>query len=239
MTQLIYHVKDLTKVINKRVIVDVGDLEIRGGELFVIVGPNGAGKSTFLRLLHFLEEPTTGDIEFQGRPVSMPVPIEMRRSIGMVFQRPEFLDTNVLENVNYPLRLRKIRENGRVEDALTRLALTDFAQAHTSTLSGGELQRVALARLLVTQSNILLLDEPTANLDPYNAELIEDLIRELHREGATIVMVTHNIFQARRLAGRMGLMLNGQLVEVAPADTFFENPKDPRVKAFVDGEMVY
>jgi len=239
MTQIIYHVKDFTKVIDKRVIVDVEDLEIRGGELFVIVGPNGAGKSTFLRLLHFLEEPTTGEIEFQGQPVSMPVPIEMRRRIGMVFQRPEFLDANVLENVNYPLRLRKIRENGRVEDALTRLALTDFAQSHTSTLSGGELQRVALARLLVTQSNILLLDEPTANLDPYNAELIEGLIVELHREGTTIVMVTHNIFQAKRLAGRMGLMLNGQLVEVAPADTFFENPKEPRVKAFIDGEMVY
>lgn len=239
MTQIIYQVKDLTRVIDKRVIVDIEDLEIRDGELFVIVGPNGAGKSTFLRLLHFLEEPTTGEIEFQGQPVSMPVPIEMRRRIGMVFQRPEFLDTNVLENVNYPLRLRKIRENGRVEDALTRLALTDFAQSHTSTLSGGELQRVALARLLVTQSNILLLDEPTANLDPYNAELIEGLIVELHREGTTIVMVTHNIFQAKRLAGRVGLMLNGQIVEVAPADTFFENPKEPRVKAFIDGEMVY
>ena len=239
MTQIIYQVKDLTRVIDKRVIVDIEDLEIRDGELFVIVGPNGAGKSTFLRLLHFLEEPTTGEIEFQGQPVSMPVPIEMRRRIGMVFQRPEFLDANVLENVNYPLRLRKIRENGRVEDALTRLALTDFAQSHTSTLSGGELQRVALARLLVTQSNILLLDEPTANLDPYNAELIEGLIVELHREGTTIVMVTHNIFQAKRLAGRVGLMLNGQIVEVAPADTFFENPKEPRVKAFIDGEMVY
>lgn len=237
--QLVYQVADLKKQVNGRVIVDVEMLSIHAGELFVIVGPNGAGKSTFLRMLHFLEEPTTGEIQFHGQPVSIPLPLNQRREIGMVFQRPELLDATVLANVNFPLRLRKIKDDRRVADALERLTLTDFAQAFPDTLSGGELQRVALARALVTNPKVLLLDEPTANLDPYNTELIENIIHEMHQNDTTIVMVTHNIFQAKRLADRVGFMLNGQLVEVASTNEFFENPKDPRVKAFVDGEMVY
>lgn len=237
--QLVYQVSDLKKQVNGRVIVDVDKLTIQSGELFVIVGPNGAGKSTFLRMLHFLEEPTTGEIQFHGQPVSIPLPLNKRREIGMVFQRPELLDATVIENINFPLRLRKIKDDRRVADALERLDLTDFAQTFPDTLSGGEMQRVALARALVTHPKVLLLDEPTANLDPFNTELIENIIHEMHQNDTTIVMVTHNIFQAKRLADRVGLMLNGQLVEVAPTDEFFEKPKDPRVKAFVDGEMVY
>ncbi len=237
--QLVYQVSDLKKQVNGRVIVDVDKLTIQSGELFVIVGPNGAGKSTFLRMLHFLEEPTAGEIQFHGQPVSIPLPLNKRREIGMVFQRPELLDATVIENINFPLRLRKIKDDRRVADALERLDLTDFAQTFPDTLSGGEMQRVALARALVTHPKVLLLDEPTANLDPFNTELIENIIHEMHQNDTTIVMVTHNIFQAKRLADRVGLMLNGQLVEVAPTDEFFEKPKDPRVKAFVDGEMVY
>ena len=234
-----YQVSNLKKQIDSRVIVDVQSLSVLAGELFVIVGPNGAGKSTFLRMLHFLEEPTAGEIQFMGETAKMPVPLEKRREIGMVFQRPELLDANVLENVSFPLSLRKIKRDGSVANALEQLALTDFAKAFPDTLSGGEMQRVALARALVAHPKVLLLDEPTANLDPYNTELIENIIHEMHQNDTTIVMVTHNIFQARRLADRVGLMLNGQLVEVAPTNEFFENPKDPRVKAFVEGEMVY
>ncbi|MEZ4661925.1 MAG: ATP-binding cassette domain-containing protein [Caldilineaceae bacterium] len=108
------------------------------------------------------------------------------------------------------------------------------------TLSGGEMQRVALARALVLQPDVLLLDEPTANLDPRNVALIESIVADLNqRQGVTVVLVTHNVFQARRLAHRAALMLDGQIVETADKDTFFGNPSDPRTQAFIEGDMVY
>ncbi|MDH5607824.1 MAG: ATP-binding cassette domain-containing protein, partial [Anaerolineae bacterium] len=119
------------------------------------------------------------------------------------------------------------------------LDLIDFSQTAPKNLSGGEMQRVALARALVFQPRVLLLDEPTANLDPYNVELIEGIIRGIHAQGTTIILVTHNVFQARRLSDRVGLMLNGEFVEVAGTHDFFEHPKDGRTRAFVSGEYVY
>jgi tungstate transport system ATP-binding protein len=115
-----------------------------------------------------------------------------------------------------------------------------LAHSQVRTLSGGEAQRVALARALVIEPRVLLLDEPTANLDPYNISLIEDVVREVNNEKkTTVVLVTHNIFQAKRLANRVGLLLTGSLIELATSHDFFENPRDPRTKAFVSGEMVY
>jgi len=144
-----------------------------------------------------------------------------------------------------PLRLaagRAVGSNGaaimgRVQAALERVGLGHLAHTRARTLSGGEAQRVALARALVLQPDALLLDEPTANLDPYNVGLIEDLIRA-HGE-MTVVLVTHNVFQAKRLADRVGLLLNGQLIELAATDRFFNAPIDPRTRAFINGEMVY
>ena len=157
----------------------------------------------------------------------------------MVFQRPEVLDGSVLQNVQYPLKVRGMDHYGKVEDILKHLDLLKLADQNASELSGGELQRLALARALVIRPKVLLLDEPTANLDPYNVELIEMIIQEYHQQGTTVVLVTHNVFQARRIAQRVGLMLNGQLVEVSPKEEFFNSPKDPRAKSFVRGEMVY
>jgi tungstate transport system ATP-binding protein len=120
------------------------------------------------------------------------------------------------------------------------LGLGDLAGARARSLSGGEAQRVALARALIIEPRVLLLDEPTANLDPYNVNLIEDVIRRVNRErGTSMVLVTHNVFQARRLAHRVCLLLNGHLVEVADTAAFFESPSDPRTAAFVRGDMVY
>jgi tungstate transport system ATP-binding protein len=151
------------------------------------------------------------------------------------------LNRSVQANVAYGLRLRGQR-NGRqrIEATLKQVGLMDLAQQRAGTLSGGEAQRVALARAMVLQPDVLLLDEPTANLDPYNVGLIEDIIRTLnHDYGTTLVLVTHNVFQARRLAQRVALMLEGRLIEVADVNTFFESPRDPRTLAFVRGEMVY
>jgi tungstate transport system ATP-binding protein len=218
--------------------LDGVSFDIYDGEKMVIIGPSGSGKSTLLRLLQFLEEPTQGSITFDGLALKRPVELAVRRRVATVFQRPLLLDRSVRDNVAFGLRLRGWRELGtRVVAALDRVGLTELADARARTLSGGEAQRVALARATVIEPDALLLDEPTANLDPYNVSLIENLIREHDR--TTIVLVTHNVFQARRLADRVGLLLNGRLIELAPTDRFFNAPQDPRTHAFINGEMVY
>lgn len=138
------------------------------------------------------------------------------------------------------LQLRGKRDlQAQVEQALTRVSLTHLRDANAQSLSGGEMQRVALARALVLRPRVLLLDEPTANLDPYNVRIIEGLIREQHTEhGTTVILVTHNVFQARRLATRAALLLEGALVEVADCQQFFNAPRDPRTAKFVSGELV-
>jgi tungstate transport system ATP-binding protein len=168
-------------------------------------------------------------------------PLPLRRKVTTVFQRPALLSTSVMQNIQYGLHLRG-QPDGKaaIQPLLQRLGLADLANAQARTLSGGEAQRVALARALVLQPDVLLMDEPTANLDPYNALLIEEVIREINRERrTTIVLVTHNIFQAKRLAHRVGLMLNGSFVEINNNPAFFESPRDARTRAFVNGEMVY
>jgi tungstate transport system ATP-binding protein len=164
--------------------------------------------------------------------------LELRRRVATVFQHPMLLDRSVRDNVAFGLRIRRIRESDRrIETALDRVGLLNYARAKARTLSGGEAQRVALARAIVLQPTVLLLDEPTANLDPYNVGLIENLIRDHDR--MTIVLVTHNVFQAKRLADRVGLLINGQLIELASADQIFNSPIDPRTRSFINGEMVY
>jgi tungstate transport system ATP-binding protein len=147
----------------------------------------------------------------------------------------------VRANVEYGLRLRGRRDSdGAVAAALAKVGLASLQGQHARTLSGGEAQRVALARAMVISPDVLLLDEPTANLDPYNVGVIEGAVRQLNAEaGKTVVLVTHNVFQARRLAHRVALILDGKIVEVAEAEAFFERPQDPRTAAFVRGDMVY
>ena len=205
----------------------------------MLVGPSGAGKTTLLNLLHFLDKPSSGQLNFKGQLVPWPMPIHYLREIGMVFQRPEFLNTDVLRNITYPLQLRKLRNDDLVEEIMEKLDLISLSKSTVRTLSGGELQRVALARVLVTRPKVLLLDEPTANLDPYHVELIEGIIRDFHQSGSTIIMVTHNILQAKRLASKVGLMLGGGLVEMADVEKFFTSADDPRVISFLRGEIIY
>jgi tungstate transport system ATP-binding protein len=243
MSNHVYHLENVTKAYEGRCVLHVGDLAIHRGEVLALVGPSGAGKSTLLRLLNFLEPPTTGRIGFMDQKFSanQQPSVSLRRCVTTVFQRPILLNRSVRDNVAYGLRLRGRRDTtSLVEATLERVGLRDLVSRRARTLSGGEAQRVALARAMVLEPEVLLLDEPTANLDPYNVGLIEEIIQTLNRERAiTLVLVTHNIFQARRLAHRTALLLEGQVVEVADADTFFESPCDPRTAAFVRGEMVY
>jgi tungstate transport system ATP-binding protein len=243
LPETIYALDGVTKTYGTRQVLRIESLEIHRGEVLGIVGPSGAGKSTLLRVLDFLEEPTTGQVRFNGCLVngSGPPPLELRRQVTTVFQRPVLLSGSVFDNVAYGLRIRGYRNVApQVEAVLGQVGLTDFVRTSARTLSGGEMQRVALARAMVIQPRVLLLDEPTANLDPANVALIERIVTGLNRiQGTTIVLVTHNVFQARRLARRVVLLLDGQIVEVAPTEAFFETPRDPRTAAFVRGEMVY
>lgn len=242
MSETLYTLRQVTKTYRERAVLNVDKLDIYRGEILAIVGPSGAGKSTLLRLLNFLEYADSGTLAYREHTIARgSVPLPLRREVTTVFQRPALLSTNVWQNTVYGLRLRGARNGHQtVATALERLGLTALSQAQARTLSGGEAQRVALARAMVLRPTVLLMDEPTANLDPYNVGLIESVVGELNREQAsTIVLVTHNIFQAKRLAQRVALLLNGAIVEVADTQTFFNAPQDPRTRAFVNGEMVY
>lgn len=236
----LYRLENLRQTYNARTVLNLNALDIYDGEILALVGPSGAGKSTLLRLLNFLETPSVGTLLYRGENVSASAPLELRRQVTTVFQRPMLLRGSVAENVAYGLRLRGAHVNANVDVMLERVGLRDMARENARKLSGGEMQRVALARALVIEPRVLLLDEPTANLDPYNVALIEEIVRAQHRaRGVTVVVVTHNIFQAKRLAQRVGLLLNGQLIEIADTTRFFDSPQDPRTAAFVRGEMVY
>ena len=238
-----YRLDKVVKSYSGREVLHVDSLEIRWGEVFGIVGPSGSGKSTLLRLLDFLEPPTAGQIRFQNHSVNGAgtIPLAIRRQVTTVFQKPVLLNTTVFGNVAYGVKIRGEKGvESRVKEALARVGLMEFARAPVRTLSGGEAQRVALARAMVVEPQVLLLDEPTANLDPYNVGLIEGIVADLNRrKGTTIVLVTHNVFQAKRVAHRVALLLEGRAIEVAPAERFFSSPSDPRTLAFVRGEMVY
>jgi len=243
MSNFIYRLQSVSKEYNGRRVLHVAHLKVRQGEILAIVGPSGAGKSTLLRLLNFLEPPTEGRIRFRDIEFSatQPMPLQHRRRVTTVFQRPILLNRSIQANVSYGLRLRgRHNETRRIAQALEYVGLQDMARQRARTLSGGEAQRVALARALVLEPEVLLLDEPTANLDPYNVSLIEKIIARLNQEqGTTLVLVTHNVFQAKRLAHRVALMLEGRIIEIADTKAFFEAPRDPRTAAFVRGEMVY
>ena len=235
------------------------DLEVKRGEVFVVMGPSGAGKTTLLRLLNLLERPTSGKIEFEfrdGIPGSGSSELHLRRKMALVFQEPALFDTTVWGNVAYGLWVRmglaeRAKEcwtrlfNGRgkldrrVREALEAVGLVGLARRPARSLSAGEQRRVALARALVLKPELLLLDEPTANLDPRNTMLIESLIKETGRSGTTIVLATHEMEQARRLGGRAALLLDGQIIEEGSVGKIFTAPEDQRTWAFIRGELVY
>lgn len=241
-TRVMYKLQNLSKRYQHREVLNIKALNIYKAEILAIVGPSGAGKSTFLRLLNFLEPPTTGQIIFNGEVIqAKSVALSLRRQVTTVFQQSILLKRSVADNVAFGLQIRGKKEiKSQVVNLLKQVRLANMADVSANLLSGGEAQRVALARALAIKPTVLLLDEPTANLDPGNVKLIEQIIRDVNEaEGVTVVLVTHNLFQARRLAHRTALMLNGQIIEVAPTEAIFNTPSDERTRAFIKGEMVY
>jgi tungstate transport system ATP-binding protein len=238
-----YRLEGLGKVYGKREVCHVEHMVVPRGSITVLMGPNGAGKSTLLRLMGFLEPPTTGKVIFGDTTFlngKLP-PLEVRRRVTMVFQTPVFFRGSVEQNVAYGLKLRGwANVKARVQEILEALNLTHLARARVGSLSAGEAQRVAVARALVFEPSVVLLDEPTANLDPQSVALVEaSIIQAVNERGTTVVLVTQNVFQAERLANDVAFMLDGKLIEVGPAESIFALAEDHRTRAFVRGEMVH
>jgi len=236
---LAYRLSGLRHRYGDRLVLDVPALDVARGETLAVIGPSGAGKTTLLRLLQFLERPSEGRIEYEGTPTVVPMPIETTRTVSTVFQRSLMLDRTVRENVAFGRRLRRGLDLAEVDALLERLALKPLANTNARSLSGGEMQRVALARAIATGARVLLLDEPAANLDPRNVAIVEAMIKELQGRNTTLVLVTHNTHEARRLASRTLVLIDGQVVEVGPTAVVFDSPDNPRTRAFLSGELVY
>ena len=214
------------------------NLQLEASGRTVILGPNGAGKSLLLRLCHGLLSPTLGEV--CCATLGSPTRAEVRRRQAMVFQRPVLLRRSAIANVTYALGLVGIRgqlARSRAMEALDLVGLASLAERSARVLSGGEQQRLALARAWVLQPEILFLDEPTSALDPGATQAIEAAINRFADNGTKIVMVTHNLGQARRLADHCLFLAGGRIVESAPAATFLAQPNSPEAAHFLAGEQ--
>jgi tungstate transport system ATP-binding protein len=241
----ILKIDNLTKAYNGKTVLNIPKLSIEAGKITAIIGPSGAGKSTLLTLINGIEKPDTGCIYFEDEEYSRNKtcsPAAIRR-MAMVFQKPVMFNTTVYNNIAYGLKVRRLNKSDislRLRDAAAFLGLSDLLEQKAITLSGGEAGRVSVARAMILKPDLLLMDEPTANLDPANVAIIEDMIIKASRVyRTTVVVVTHNMFQAKRLADNIVFMLNGQIVEEGSGSAVFQDPKDQRTQAFTTGNMIY
>ena len=217
-------------------LIDGIDIDIRSGRRTVVMGANGAGKSLLLRLLHGLIRPTAGEVLWQGRPLDR----EGRLAQAMVFQRPVLLRRSVLANLRFALAVRGLPgpvRRAREAEAMERSRLGDLANRPARVLSGGEQQRLAVVRALACQPRVLFLDEPTASLDPGSTHAIEQLVGEAHESGVAIVLVTHDIGQARRLGDDLVFLHGGRAVETGPVSSVLDAPRSDAVRAWLEGRL--
>jgi len=226
---------DVSLHANETTIIRHVALVLSPGTPTIVVGPNGSGKSTLIRLAMGLIAPTTGHITWGGRAES-----DGRRR-AMVFQRPVMLRRLAAANVAYALKVAGIDRAVRTErarDLLDRVGLGDLAARPARRLSGGEQQRLALARALARDPEVLFLDEPTASLDPAATKAVEDIVRAVAQSGVKVVMATHDLGQARRMAGDIVFLVRGRVAERTDAERFFTAPATPEAAAFVRGDLV-
>lgn len=223
----------------RQLVADIS-LTIEPGTPTIILGPNGAGKSLLLRLLHGLLEPASGKVQWQGPAAQNPE--ALRFGQAMVFQKPVLLRRSVLANVLFPLTLRGMSRTARAQRAmaaLERVGLQAVAQRAARVLSGGEQQRLALARAWALQPQVLFLDEPTASLDPAATRQVEEIVAGIASDGTKVVMTTHDLGQARRLAGDVIFLHGGRITERSPAAEFFARPRSAAAQAFLDGQLTW
>ena len=226
---------DVSLLARNVAILDRVTLELMPGAPTVVIGPNGAGKTTLLRIAMGLIEPTGGAVSFGGRNRVPPT----RRAI--VFQRPVMLRRSAAANVDYALANAGIARGeraSRIEQLLDMVGLKGLGARPARRLSGGEQQRLALARALARDPEVLFLDEPTASLDPAATKAVEDVIRSVAARNIKVVMATHDLGEARRLAGDIVLMHRGRVLENTPAAEFFESPKSQEARRFIAGDLL-
>ncbi|MFT6559135.1 ATP-binding cassette domain-containing protein [Sneathiella sp.] len=219
----------------KETLIGPIDLVIEGEGCTILMGPNGSGKTTLLRLLHGLERPKTGSVDWQDNSVSA------QKQQSFVFQSPTIMRRSVLENILYPLKVRNVPQQSALKTAeiwLEKVGLLPVMHQKADVLSGGEKQKLAAARALITGPSLLFLDEPTANLDGASTLAIEGLVKEAMEQGTKIIMATHDIGQAKRLATEILFMHHGKLKEQTAAEAFFVKPCTEDALVFLNGGIL-
>ncbi|MDK2973645.1 MAG: tungstate transport system ATP-binding protein [Methanofollis sp.] len=238
-------IEHVSKNFGKKIVLKDVNATVRAGEIFAIIGPSGSGKSTLLRMINLLETPDGGHITLDGTDIRAGpgLTLDIRRKMAMVFQKPAAFDENVYDNIAIGLRMRHVPETEikkKISDVLEVIGLSGYEKQRAKTLSGGEMQRVALARAMATDPAVLLMDEPTANLDPVATGAIEELVLRINREfGQTVVISTHDMLQGQRLAHRIGVLMNGIFSQVGTPREVFALPKNKDVARFVGIENIF
>lgn len=232
-------VESVEKTYVKTKALDGVSLQVQGGKIVVLIGVNGAGKSTLLRIIAGLENPDKGRIIIDDKPIAA---LRLRQLATLVFQKTAMFSRSVYDNLAYGLKIRgyndeEIRQ--KIVEALAGVGLRGFEQRKAKQTSGGEQQRVALARAFLLEPKVLLLDEPTANLDPNSAIIIEKAILKRKNKDHTIIIATHNLSQAKRLADEVVHIHEGKIVERASPVEFFENPQNEITRKFINGELEF
>jgi len=220
MDKLIFKVRDLKKVYNNKIVLDVDNLNFQEGKIYAIVGPNGSGKTTLLNILNLLEKPDEGQIFFYDQEItnkSNSDTLEIRRKITLVNQDPFLFHSTVYDNIAYGLKIRSIPpkvQKSRIRSALNIVGLSGFKDRKANQLSGGEAQRVVIARALVIEPEVLFLDEPTANIDQKHVDVVERMIKKINKEiKTTVIFTTHDLYQAYRLADEVISLLDGKIIK--------------------------
>ena len=235
---------DLCQTYGKQDVLKNINLKVEQGEVFALIGPTGAGKTTLLRLLDLIDTPASGKIYINGvdTDASAKTRLAMRRRMAFVLQKPAVFNMSVYDNVACGLKWRGMSKSNipeKVSSILAMVGLTAEINRKARTLSGGEVQRVAIARALAIEPELLLLDEPTANLDPTSASRVEELITGIiQRFATTIIMTTHDMSQGQRLADRMGVLVDGEILQTGSSGDVFTTPRNREVADFVGIENI-
>ncbi|RXT06453.1 phosphate ABC transporter ATP-binding protein [Ammoniphilus sp. CFH 90114] len=233
---------------DKKTILFIEELDIEKGKRYAVVGPSGSGKSTFLRLINLLQNPSSGQMTLFNETLTKKgytrnQMISIQRQMVYVSQKPVMFDQTVADNIAMGLKYRGINKSeieDRVQVGLEQVGLSNYGKRRAVTLSGGEAQRIALARALVIEPKLLLLDEPTSNLDPSNIEIIENVVNTIHAQSAvTVLMVTHSLQQAKRMGDEIIFIHQGSVHMKQEKEHFFHSPPIPEMADFISGKMIY